>query len=181
MSAKGNEVALASITLQRPAAIAAAFTSVDFFTEMGEWSIPITVPFGQRRRSRAMFAPPPQPMSRTSACSDSFTYESPHSAMRACEPPFIPFTIIRPKKPSGLRVLLKILLKMPITIVFRKSVCCTLLCCRSLFCKITSPQQFRQSPIVMILYPPQICKTKQKCTKRHKKTKKEPEALSIGI
>lgn len=35
-------------------------------------------------------------------------------AIIAWPPPFIPATIIRPQKPSGFRVLLKILLKSPI-------------------------------------------------------------------
>lgn len=108
--------------------------------------MPVTLPRGQRIRWRAILAPPPQPTSSTSASSATFTKESPHSAKRAWPPPFIPFTIIRPKNPSGFRVLLKILLKSPI---FR------LLNPNLLYfsnCKIMYIVLTEQSLIVMILH-----------------------------
>lgn len=64
-----------------------------------------------------MLPPPPQPISRIAPSCGIGTSSKPQEAIDACEPPFMPATIIRPQKPSGLRVLLKILLRSPIVVV----------------------------------------------------------------
>ena len=79
--------------------------------------------------------PPPQPMSKIRLSSLICSDDKAQLAMAAWPPPFIPLTIILPKNPFGLRVLLKIWLKSPIV--------CTII---SFDCKIPPLQRDRQSP-----------------------------------
>ena len=68
--------------------------------------MPFTTPCGHFSSSFLMFAPPPQPQSRTFPSAGSVRNPIPHRAS-ARWPKFIMATMISPPKPAGLRVFSK--------------------------------------------------------------------------
>lgn len=80
--------------------------------------MPVTFARELLARSLETLAPPPQPMSSSAPSWGIFRASRAQAAKTAWEPPFIPLTIILPQNPSGLRVLLKILLRSPIVAFF---------------------------------------------------------------